>query len=75
VGALCPALSLLHDTLNSQATAEAVEERALQSLNDTLLCLFQVPLADRLRSFHNTHGWSVQPPVPFTPTEKSERLA
>jgi hypothetical protein len=42
VGALAPALSLLHDTLSSQATAEAVEERALQSLNDTLLCLFKV---------------------------------
>jgi predicted trehalose synthase len=42
VGALGPALSLLHDTLSSQATAEAVEERALQSLNDTLLCLFKV---------------------------------
>jgi hypothetical protein len=40
VGALAPSLELLQDTLISQATT--VEQRALQSLNNTMLILVQV---------------------------------
>jgi hypothetical protein len=42
VVAFCPALELLRNTLSRQATAEVVEQGALRSLNDTMLCLFQV---------------------------------